>query len=324
MFKEINKAVEIFHRIAFGTKNTTTKKLSDTKLAAFISILTNLLKTRYEKNWYPENPDKGSGFRCIRVNGQCVDPTIVESLKLAKIEFTKELFTTELTVWVDPGVVSVRIGEDGSIGSEIVDEEVCSIAKRVKENALKQQSGQESDEGFSSRSSSPETNSSDFSSSASSSTSSSPVPSKYSTSRSPPVEYNPYCPPVHISYPTLYQHPSTHSQQPIQRNPSPPTVHLQQLSSRSQCRPVIPFGPAIMPTANTDIFNQAGFMSDSQSLRAATYSRSRALFPNQNMSTSTTGVSDGVGKMAFNPYHAMPLMYGSGLQQNYYDIPTMA
>jgi hypothetical protein len=325
MLKEIHKAVDTFHRIAFGTKNNACK-LPESKLAAFITVLTELLTARYEKNWYPENPDRASGYRCIRVNGQSVDPTIVESLKRAKINLTKSLICTEVTIWVDPGVVSVRIGEDGSIGSEIVDEEVYNIGKLTKNTDLKR-SVSESDEGFSSsRSSSPESNASDRSWSFSSSASSSPVPSKYSVSPSPPViEFNPYAPPSHVSYPSLYQRPATpHTpSQRVQSNSSSAVGYFQPKGVRSQGRSVVPSGPTMSSTPNGDI-GQQGHIPVSQAQRPSAYTRPRALFPAQDNGSAPRTSLDGVGKMAFNLYHTTPMMYGGNIQQSFYDIPTMA
>jgi hypothetical protein len=309
MHKEINKAVDTFHRIAFGTKNNV-DKIPQTKLAAFISALTELLTARYEKNWYPENPNRGSGYRCIRVNGQSIDPTVLESLKRAQIKYSKDLIITELTIWVDPGVVSVRIGEDGSIGSEVVDEKVFNIGKESS-------AARETEEGFSSRSSSPGTSSGYRSSSSqSSSQSSSPVPSQYSA-----TEFNPYCP----SYASHYQRPTspTYVQTP-ERNPSPTASQVLPNAVRSQRRPVIPFGSTMIPTPSRDIFNQSSYIPVSATQHMAAFSRSSALFSNQNTVASAPSF-DGIGKVAFSPYHAMSMMYGGNLQQsNFYDIPAMA
>lgn len=316
MLKEIHKAVETFHKIAFGTKHNA-NKLPENKLAAFVTILTELLTARYEKNWYPENPVRGSGYRCIRVNGQSIDPTIVECLKRANIDLKKGLICTEVTIWVDPGVVSMRIGEDGSIGSEIVDEETYNMSKQVKETAQKS-FGAESDEGFSSRSSSPESSSSERSWSSSPSMSSSPVPSKFAASPLPSaIEFNQYTPHSHVTYPNVYQGTGTPSQHG-HRNSAVP--HFQSQGGRSH----ISFGPAMMSTPNGDPLGQQGHIPASSAHRTS-YTRPRALFPAQDNSNSSKTTREGLSKIAFNQYQGLPMMYAGNLQQtSFLDIPAMA
>ncbi|MRA76107.1 hypothetical protein GH890_32280, partial [Bacillus thuringiensis] len=61
---------------------------------------------------------KGSGYRCIRIVNNKMDP-LLDKAGAASGVSENELLTflpSELTVWVDPSEVSYRIGEDGSIG----------------------------------------------------------------------------------------------------------------------------------------------------------------------------------------------------------------
>ncbi|CAL1545095.1 unnamed protein product [Lymnaea stagnalis] len=318
MRKEIDKAVETFHRIAFGTKKNGTKIISESKLASFITVLTELLLARYEKNWFLDNPERGSGFRCIRVNTQSIDPTILECLKRSKIGIPKCLSHTELTIWVDPGVVSFRIGEDGSIGSEVVDEEVYNTSLKSKMSS--QRSNSESDEGFSSRSSSPESSASERSGSVSPPMSRSPVltPAK-SSSPLPPaaMEYNPYSPPVQVSYPHRSQTPS---QQIAGLSPS--ARHFQ--PSGSQSRPLMSH-TSMTSSPQGDFLAGQGHIPISSTQRSSSYSRPRSLFPSMESGSMSHGsVMDGFGKVAFNPY-SMPMNYGANLHQpSFYDIPAMA
>lgn len=70
----------------------------------------------YQHHWFPDRPQKGSGYRCIRINHE-MDPIIATAAN--RIGLTSEqlfsLLPRELTLWVDPYEVSYRIGEDGSI-----------------------------------------------------------------------------------------------------------------------------------------------------------------------------------------------------------------
>lgn len=70
----------------------------------------------YQNHWFPDRPQKGSGYRCIRINHE-MDPLIGRAAN--RIGLTSgqlfSLLPRELTLWVDPYEVSYRIGEDGSI-----------------------------------------------------------------------------------------------------------------------------------------------------------------------------------------------------------------
>ena len=75
------------------------------------------LQKKFEGHWYPDKPFKGSAFRCIRVNGEKMDPVIITAAFNAglDIEEVKGYLPAELTLWIDPSEVSYRIGEKGPI-----------------------------------------------------------------------------------------------------------------------------------------------------------------------------------------------------------------
>ena len=75
------------------------------------------LKKKFEGHWYPDKPCKGSGFRCVRVNGEKVDPVIVSAAFECGLvlEEVKSYLPEELTLWIDPSEVSYRIGEKGQV-----------------------------------------------------------------------------------------------------------------------------------------------------------------------------------------------------------------
>lgn len=74
-------------------------------------------KKKFEGHWYPEQPVKGSGFRCVRVNGETIDPVVTNAAECVGInlEEVKQYLPSELTLWIDPSEVSYRIGEKGQI-----------------------------------------------------------------------------------------------------------------------------------------------------------------------------------------------------------------
>ena len=90
--------------------------VSDQQLEVFRAALIETLRIRYQEHWFPEKPCKGSGYRCIRINGK-MDPVLAHAGGLVGLpgQFLHTLFPSELTMWIDPREVSYRIGENGSI-----------------------------------------------------------------------------------------------------------------------------------------------------------------------------------------------------------------
>lgn len=92
------------------------RNVPESQLAKFHENLVEVLRRRYRDHWFPERPFKGSGFRCIRINGK-FDPLIGQAGEACGLsaKFLHSIFPSELTLWVDPLEVSYRIGENGSI-----------------------------------------------------------------------------------------------------------------------------------------------------------------------------------------------------------------
>jgi protein Tob/BTG len=90
--------------------------LSESQLLTFKGSLQDVLLQRYRSHWYPASPTKGSGFRCIRINGK-MDPIIEQAGSAVGLNSRqlRKMFPQELTIWIDPLEVSYRIGENGSI-----------------------------------------------------------------------------------------------------------------------------------------------------------------------------------------------------------------
>jgi len=92
------------------------RKVTESQLSKFRDSLLEVLRRRYRDHWFPDKPFKGSGYRCIRINGK-MDPVINQAGESCglKTDFLHTTFPTELTMWIDPKEVSYRIGENGSI-----------------------------------------------------------------------------------------------------------------------------------------------------------------------------------------------------------------
>ncbi|XP_065845527.1 protein BTG2-like [Oscarella lobularis] len=82
----------------------------------FSNKLQELLSQRFHDHWHPDKPQRGSGFRCIRINHK-LDPLVEEALAYCGLGGPKgnSVLPKELALWIDPKDVSYRIGEDGSI-----------------------------------------------------------------------------------------------------------------------------------------------------------------------------------------------------------------
>lgn len=91
-------------------------KLTEDQLSLFGDRITEVLTNFYENHWFPEVPERGSAYRCIRNNGK-VDPILAKAGHLMGIagQILHQMFPKEFTMWVDPHEVSYRIGENGSI-----------------------------------------------------------------------------------------------------------------------------------------------------------------------------------------------------------------
>lgn len=88
----------------------------DNQLQSFKGSLESLLVLRYRSHWYPDLPTRGSGYRCIRINGK-MDPVLVQAGVAVGLSPKKlcKMLPPELTLWIDPEEVAYRIGENGSI-----------------------------------------------------------------------------------------------------------------------------------------------------------------------------------------------------------------
>ena len=101
----------LVHLMRLGRRN-----VSESQLSKFRDCLIEILRRRYRDHWFPEKPFKGSGYRCIRINGK-MDSIIGQAGEGCGLSstFLHQTFPSELTMWIDPLEVSYRIGENGSI-----------------------------------------------------------------------------------------------------------------------------------------------------------------------------------------------------------------
>jgi protein Tob/BTG len=103
----------LVHLIRLGRRNPA---VGEQQLEKFRAAVVEVLRRRYRDHWFPEKPFKGSGYRCIRINGK-MDPVIAQAAETCGLaaNLIHSTFPSELTMWIDPLEVSYRIGENGSI-----------------------------------------------------------------------------------------------------------------------------------------------------------------------------------------------------------------
>ena len=74
-------------------------------------------------HWYPEQPTRGQGYRCLRLHQSSgPDPLVLEAAKRADFVHGPLTWPLEMILWIDPGQVTARIGERGSIFPVTVDD----------------------------------------------------------------------------------------------------------------------------------------------------------------------------------------------------------
>lgn len=99
------------------------------KVELFRRSLTQALYERFQNHWFPEQPEKGQAYRCIRLNEwDRHDIPLQKACSQCGIEYKDLQLPVELTLWVDPDEVTCRFGENK--GSH------CLVAK-FKDGELK-------------------------------------------------------------------------------------------------------------------------------------------------------------------------------------------
>ena len=102
-------------------------KISEKALAKFFNQLREDLEYRYQNHWYPEEPEKGSGYRCIRNSAKGVDPRIRDAGLACGISKSvlAEAMPSAFVLWVDPQDVSYCMGYCAGYCVNCVDLRCC-------------------------------------------------------------------------------------------------------------------------------------------------------------------------------------------------------
>ncbi|XP_054282073.1 maternal B9.15 protein-like [Macrosteles quadrilineatus] len=133
MREEISAAVIFLARLLEKGENFNPRQLEE-----FKARLSELLIERFENHWFPDLPQKGQGYRCIRVNEHSRhDVSLEKAARACGIKYEDMKLPVELTIWVDPNEVCCRFGENkGSyctLASFNDKENLIEVSEEIKE-----------------------------------------------------------------------------------------------------------------------------------------------------------------------------------------------
>lgn len=72
--------------------------------------LVKIFKASFLNSWYPDQPLRNSGNRCIRILPGCLDPVLIRAATESDIDIYRlqHCLPQVLTLWIDPGCVCYR------------------------------------------------------------------------------------------------------------------------------------------------------------------------------------------------------------------------
>jgi len=105
---EIDSAVSFLTTILRAGSAAGHHGLSADQLTAFRRCLETTLVSRYRDHWFPDRPQRGSAYRCVRIVNRKLDRLLASAATAAGVPepLLERLLPTELTLWVDPDEVS--------------------------------------------------------------------------------------------------------------------------------------------------------------------------------------------------------------------------
>ncbi|KAF4533446.1 hypothetical protein B566_EDAN001172 [Ephemera danica] len=113
MKKEIEAASDfIVHLI----KTQRCLPLHPGQIAAFRSSLKEALGRHFLNHWFVDDPSRGCAYRCLQIH-KSMDPILMDAAVACGFSLNdlRLILPRQFFMWVDPGEVSYRFGENGSI-----------------------------------------------------------------------------------------------------------------------------------------------------------------------------------------------------------------
>ncbi|XP_072283463.1 maternal B9.15 protein-like [Pyxicephalus adspersus] len=96
------------HIIRVLNRNQT---MDSTQVERFTETLTSILCKKFEGHWYPDNPQKGQAYRCIRIENSEVDDCVLQACVRSGLRCSQLYLPRDMSVWIDPDEVSCRFGD---------------------------------------------------------------------------------------------------------------------------------------------------------------------------------------------------------------------
>jgi protein Tob/BTG len=114
MKQELKSAANLIVHLLRLNKNC---RISEAQLKKFRDCLIENIYRRCRDHWFPDAPEKGSGYRSLRFYEIKKDSCLSQACEAAKLkkEFVQEMLPNDLMIWINPLEVLYRIGEDSCI-----------------------------------------------------------------------------------------------------------------------------------------------------------------------------------------------------------------
>lgn len=106
-------------------------KLPRRRVNQFGEELEIALKAKFAGHWYPNQPAKGSAYRCLKTANP-LDPVFEIAARNCGLELAdvQEYLPSELTIWVEPGEVSYRMSEKSPVKLLYQENEQTGVAAK--------------------------------------------------------------------------------------------------------------------------------------------------------------------------------------------------